>query len=493
MENELDFDALARKANESGGAMEDLNKLFGAAFALPKWFFIGRGEIPNISPYIASKADHENGQQMIRAFTDTKRLVRFAKDNNLTDPDGTTQFIDMPTNETIEYLERFIKHDVDGVWFNSDAESDGFSIPLKQLRPIKEHLAKLQVAGVAKPFAETVIVVVKDGLMLPSGFVKNSSYDCVFYCRVPTSWTENKDLKAAYLEKIYEKVYGATWRAGNDDGSRYVVEKSYSNVIKPEALQNINWTNSPNSEKEHFFYYIGGENGEVKSVTPQEFQRDIDASPPMPAPVSGTQSPQNSNLENWGLSRSPDSNLEQIYGTSEGEFFSRARAPQKSNVEKWGVFISPGATAADVKFFTPGGVKFETSILPFCAAITPLLKDYKGSGEYSQIFSFAPEEVKDLTENIFSNQHGAYLRVRRFQCHRPKAIADAATIDSNDLRHVHTGATLSMSFVLLRIPGNRAAAFDFGMQGNRAEVERLLNAVFPLLEAADFVADESRK
>ena len=128
MINEVDFESLARKANESGGAMEDLNMIFAAAYALEKCFFIGRGEIPNISLYIASKADYENGQQMIRAFTDTKCLVRFTKDNNLTDPDGTTQFIDMPTNETIEYLERFIKHDVYGVWFNSDTESDGFSI-----------------------------------------------------------------------------------------------------------------------------------------------------------------------------------------------------------------------------------------------------------------------------------------------------------------------------------------------------------------------------
>lgn len=92
MINEVDFESLARKANESGGAMEDLNMIFAAAYAIEKWFFIGRGEIPNISP------------------------------------DGTTQFIDMPTNETIEYLERFIKHDVYGVWFNSDTESDGFSI-----------------------------------------------------------------------------------------------------------------------------------------------------------------------------------------------------------------------------------------------------------------------------------------------------------------------------------------------------------------------------
>ena len=487
--NDVDFDALARKANQSGGAREDLNKLFGAVFALDEWIFIARGELPNISPYIAARADYQNGQQMIRAFTDSARLLRFAKENNLTNPDGGAEMLGTPTKGVVEYLEQFIGNGVDGVWFNSDAESDGFSIPLKQLRPIKEHLAKLPSADESKPFAETIIVVVKDGLMLPSGFVKQATYDCVFYCRVPTDWTENGDLKAAHLEKIYEKVYGATWRAGNGDGSRYVVEKSYSNVIKPEALKNIDWTNSPNSEQEHFFYYIGGENGEVKSVTAREFQKDVDASPPIPVPPAL----QNSNLENWGLSRSPGVGIEPIYVTPDGETYSRAQATQKSIVEKWGVFVSPGATAEDVKFFTPGGVKFETSILPFYAAIAPLLKDYKGAGEFSQIFSYAPEAVKNLTETITNNQLGNHFRLRRFDYHKSNVIADAATIDSNQMRHVQTGATLSLSFVLLKVPGLPTAAFDFGMQGNRVEIERLLNAVVPLLEAADFVADESRK
>ncbi len=516
MANKVDFDALARKANESGSAIEDLNRLFGAAFALPVWHFVARGELPDIHPYVASKADFDGGRNMVRAFTDTNRLQRFAKENNLTAPDGSVKMLNVPTDKIIDYLEGFIENGVHGIWFNSDRESDGFFLPLKQLRPTKEYLEKLnrQLSGdsradgdvASKPVfippinsqnsgerrkvpLETVIVVVKDGLMLPSGFVKQATYDCVFYCRVPPSWTEGGDLKAAYLEKIYEKVYGATWRAGNDDGSRYVVQKSYSNVVKPEAMKNVDWTGSPNSEKEHFFYYIAGENGEVRNVTPQEFQKDVDASPQISAPPA----PQKSNLENWGFSRSPDGGIEQIYVTPDGETYSPVRATQKSNLEKWGVFTSSGATAADVKFFTPGGVKFETSILPFYATIAPLLKEYQGSGEFSQIFSFAPEAVKYLTENITTNRHGEYFRLRRFEYHKSNVIADAATIDSNQMRHVQTGATLSLSFVLLKVPGMPTAAFDFGMQGNRAEVERLLNAVVPLLEAADFVADESRK
>ena len=80
---------------------------------------------------------------MIRAFTDSVRLQHFAKENNLTAPDGSAQMLEIPVKGAVEYLEQFIKYGVHGVWFNSDTVSDGYFIPLAQLRPIKEHLAKI--------------------------------------------------------------------------------------------------------------------------------------------------------------------------------------------------------------------------------------------------------------------------------------------------------------------------------------------------------------
>lgn len=136
------FDELSRKATQTK-AMEDLNALFGAAFALSEWQFISRGELPNVYPYVASNAQYASNQPMIRAFTDSKRLQRFARENNLTDADDSCDILTIPTANIIEYLEGFISQGAYGVWFNSDTESDGFFIPLKQLRPIKEHLAKL--------------------------------------------------------------------------------------------------------------------------------------------------------------------------------------------------------------------------------------------------------------------------------------------------------------------------------------------------------------
>ncbi|HLM00134.1 MAG TPA: hypothetical protein VK400_03700 [Pyrinomonadaceae bacterium] len=142
MTNNVDFDALNRKATESGGAIEDLSNVYGNAFALPEWYFIARGEFPDIRPYIASNANYADGQYMIRAFTDKERLQRFAKENNLTGADGEVLTLDIPTANIIAYLEQFVPNGVYGIWFNSDNGSEGFFAPLKQLRPIKEHLEK---------------------------------------------------------------------------------------------------------------------------------------------------------------------------------------------------------------------------------------------------------------------------------------------------------------------------------------------------------------
>ena len=136
------FDELSKKAMETN-AMEDLSALFGAAFALPEWHFIARGELPNVAPYVASNAAVADNQPMIRAFTDTKRLMRFAHENNLTEADGSAKMLTIPTENIIPYLEGFIPDGAFGVWFNSDSESKDFYIPIKQLQPIKGHLAKL--------------------------------------------------------------------------------------------------------------------------------------------------------------------------------------------------------------------------------------------------------------------------------------------------------------------------------------------------------------
>ncbi len=140
-----DFDDLSRKTNATNAAPEYFNRLFEATFALPDWLFVARGEAPNFNPYVAANAGVAEGQQMVRAFTDGKRLHRFATENGLLDPNGEALTLTIPTSGVIEYLEQFEQYGVYGVWFNSDSVSDGYFTPLKQLRVIKQHLEELAV------------------------------------------------------------------------------------------------------------------------------------------------------------------------------------------------------------------------------------------------------------------------------------------------------------------------------------------------------------
>ncbi len=146
MSNDVNFDALVQKTMGLDSEPKDLtalNDLYGHIFALPQWHFIARGEFPNVTPYIASNAAVADGKYLIRAFTDTERLQRFVKENHLEAPDGSHLAISIPTDNIIDYLEQFISDGVHGIWFNSDTVSDGFFVPLQQLRPIKTYLEKI--------------------------------------------------------------------------------------------------------------------------------------------------------------------------------------------------------------------------------------------------------------------------------------------------------------------------------------------------------------
>lgn len=151
MTDEIDFDVLSRKTSESNGAIADLDRLYGSVFKLPQWHFIARSQFPDVRPYVASNGEVAGGQAMVRAFTDTDRLLRFARENQLMETDEVhgehVSILSLPTDTIVEYLEQLISIGVYGVWFNSDADSYGFFVPLKQLRPIREHLKNISQPG----------------------------------------------------------------------------------------------------------------------------------------------------------------------------------------------------------------------------------------------------------------------------------------------------------------------------------------------------------
>jgi len=446
--NETNFDALSKKAMETN-AIDDLNALFGAAFALKQWNFISRGELPNVYPYVASNPTVADNQPMIRAFTDTDRLMRFARENNLTDADGSCQMLTIPTENIVSYLEGFVEQGAFGVWFNSDSESKDFYIPIKQLQPIKAHLAKL------KPAAETkftaLVLTISDGLMLPSDFVKKSSYNCNFFCWIPREWTEDLQLKPEYLEKLYDQFYGAGWRAGNSDGSRYVVLEANSSVISPERVESTKWNIVQNNELNRYWFYIGEANGTFKSVSADEFQANFDAY--FQAKARNKQD----DLANLGVSE-----------TSDGDF------DLNLNINK------------------VGAVNFDTSIAPFYEAIVPFLKDYQGTSEYVTLLRFEESGKSQGVENIAENAHGAYLQIRRFLYLNPKnnVRIGVNSIHSKTLRHVETNAELILSFELCKNLDNQTGVFYHAFQGPKSEVLKLESAIQPILEKFNYQAVE---
>lgn len=273
MNNEADFDALSKSAftTNAGG---DLDKLFGAVFALPEWLFIARGEMPNVNPYIAANAAVTDGQQMVRAFTDSRRLQRFAKENNLTEVNGSCYILSVPTSGIIEYLEQFTAYGVHGVWFNSDTESEGFFIPLKQLRPIKEHLAKSKIGQ--KPSFVILHFAVKEGLMLPSADILPAPYKSNLFWRVPSDWVENGEVKTDHLWKIERRMSGGL--SETIEGAFYVVTDYSTKVLDSEAVKTADWKSKTEDDDNVFMFFVVSETGEIKKVTAEEFQADVNAS-----------------------------------------------------------------------------------------------------------------------------------------------------------------------------------------------------------------------
>lgn len=475
--NETDFDALSKKAMETN-AMEDLNALFGAAFALEKWNFISRGELPNVSPYIASNPAAAGNQPMIRAFTDTERLMRFARENNLTDADGSANILTIPTENIIPYLEGFAEHGAFGVWFNSDSQSKDFFIPIKQLQPIKDHLGK------TKPKAETkftaLILTITDGLSLPSGFVKQSTYNCNFFCWLPRDWTADFQLKPEYLEKLYEQFYGVSWRSGNSDGSRYVVSEANSAVISPERVQTTKWNLVENSEFNRYWFYVGEENGTFKKVSADEFQANFDAY--FQTENTNEAQKRQDNLADFGFRESPDGGIEQNLFIGDSPVYIAKNPVIAQKIED--------TIDTEITINKIGTVNFETSIAPFYEAIVPLLQNYKGVGDFVTLLRFEEIGKSEQVENIAENSHGAYLQIRRFLYLNPKnnVRIGVNSIHSNRLMHNQTNSELLVSIELCKNLDNQTAVFYHAFQGASSEVSKLSAAIQPILEASGYQA-----
>jgi hypothetical protein len=88
---------------------------------------------------------------------------------------------------------------------------------------------------------------IEDGLMLPNGRIHTAPLRVMMYCRLPSGWLDGEALHADKLELVLAQLYGAGWRRGNSDGSRYVVQHINVHVLAEDELHARPWLASPAS------------------------------------------------------------------------------------------------------------------------------------------------------------------------------------------------------------------------------------------------------
>lgn len=130
----------------------------------------------------------------------------------------------------------------------------------------------------------TLMVMLSDGLRVASGFLSEASYRCVVYCRVPEDWVagdlpgsddlwlSGPTLTPAALEMLFKKMYGDTWREGNEDGSQYVVLSSGARLLNPRRSDETPWRDDdPNDKRFRYFFFVAGADGRFASVKREAF------------------------------------------------------------------------------------------------------------------------------------------------------------------------------------------------------------------------------
>lgn len=168
-------------------------------------------------------------------------------------------------------LERAPQLGIDGLLFNPFGPGPTYALPFNA-----------PSADEARP-SRILMVMLADGLRLPSGFVAQSPHRCLVYCKVPQDWLEGDApesdelwlngmrLRPDKVERLFEGMYGKAWRGGNSDGSQYVVEVGGARLLNPLREGERPWEqDDPNDERLRYFYFAAERDGDFKPVSPTE-------------------------------------------------------------------------------------------------------------------------------------------------------------------------------------------------------------------------------
>lgn len=273
MDSNADFDHLAGRTAAPDASGADYERLFAAAFALPEWNFVARGELPNVSPHVAIFPGYFDDQPMVAAFTDTARLQRYAKEKNLTSAAGEAMILSIPTASVIAYLEQFIAHGVQGIFFNPDRDSHGFFIPIQQLRPIKDHLDAMNQpaakACLAVDFTLTLMRLTDSGDYVESG-------DQVFryFFIVPDAWKTAQYQQLAWQTAV--AVYDAHFRhfrlVAPEDPNYIAVKRTDAKFLTAEEIAAKPWNQTRPPVWEATNCLKVDENGQHAFVSAADFE-----------------------------------------------------------------------------------------------------------------------------------------------------------------------------------------------------------------------------
>ena len=123
------FDQLSKKAKATA-SQEDMVALWRAAYALDHWYFIARGEMTNITPFVGIVDE----TPMLLGFTDSNKAIAFAKLNGLADEKGSPPLLHISPAGTASMAASLSAKGVEALLMNHGPF--GFFAPLQNLTPM---------------------------------------------------------------------------------------------------------------------------------------------------------------------------------------------------------------------------------------------------------------------------------------------------------------------------------------------------------------------
>ncbi len=109
-------------------------KLWGATFALERWWFVQRGEPDNPQPFVGVHQD----QPFLMAFTSAQRARGFAIENGLIPADAEVLVLALAPDDAVAQAPVWLQQGIAAITF--DHGISGYFAPLGNLPAIRAHV-----------------------------------------------------------------------------------------------------------------------------------------------------------------------------------------------------------------------------------------------------------------------------------------------------------------------------------------------------------------